>query len=185
VDAALVVTVLLALGGYWFTRWNSLRLAQRTARLERVERQLREFYGPLFANVAAARMGWQSYQHRVNPEAYGTSWPNEEPPPEEQAAWRLWMTEVFMPLNLEMERVVVEKSDLLEESEMPPSLLQLCAHVEAYKTVIKRWENHDFSEHTSVIDFPAREVAEYVGTRFSVLKDEQMRLLGLLKKGAR
>jgi hypothetical protein len=95
------------------------------------------------------------------------------------------MTEVFMPLNLEMERVVVEKSDLLEESEMPPSLLQLCAHVEAYKTVIKRWENHDFSEHTSVIDFPAREVAEYVGTRFSVLKDEQMRLLGLLKKGAR
>jgi len=90
-----------------------------------------------------------------------------------------------MPLDLEMERVVVEKSDLPEESEMPYPLLQPCAHVEANKTVIKRWENNDFSEHTSVINFPARDVAEYVSPKLSELKDEQMRLLGLLKKGAR
>jgi hypothetical protein len=89
------------------------------------------------------------------------------------------MTEVFMPLNLRMESVVVEKSDLLEESEMPNALLQLCAHVEAYKTVLKRWEKEDFSVRTSVIDYPW-EVQEYARRRYADLKGEQQHLLGQL-----
>ena len=86
-----------------------------------------------------------------------------------------------MPLNLRMETIVVEKSDLLEESEMPQPLLMLCAHVAAYKTVIKRWDANDFSEHASIINFPAQELHAYVSERFTDLKKEQRELLGALQ----
>jgi hypothetical protein len=173
------VTATLALVGYWLTYRNNVRLAQRNARLDRVNRQLSEFYGPLFASSAAAQIAWQGFRSRF-PSRKGAFWAGKTPPsPDEAAAWRLWMTEVFMPLNLRMESVVVEKSDLLDESEMPESLLQLCAHVEAYKTVLRQWEAGDFAEHTSVINYPY-EVREYAQRSFADLKAEQRRLLGSL-----
>jgi hypothetical protein len=89
------------------------------------------------------------------------------------------VAEVLMPLNLRMESVVVEKSDLLEEAKMPESLLQLCAHVEGYRTILKRWEAGDYSEHFPVINYPV-EVREYAQQSYAHLKAEQKRILGLL-----
>ena len=177
----LAVTVLLALTGYALTYRNNLRLAQRGARLERVDRQLSEFYGPLFASSAAAHIAWQGFRSMF-PDRTGTFWNTSSPPSDTEAAeWRLWMQEVFMPLNLRMESVIVEKSDLLEEAEMPDALLRLCAHVEAYKTVLKQWEMEDYSRQTSVINYPG-EIREYARSRYADLKSEQQRLLGLLSK---
>jgi hypothetical protein len=45
--ATLTATVFVALMGYAATYLNSIRLSQRKDRLERIDRQLREFYGPL------------------------------------------------------------------------------------------------------------------------------------------
>jgi hypothetical protein len=61
-------------------------------------------------------------------------------------------------------------------------LLLLCAHVEAYKTVLKQWDEGDYSEHASVINFPAEEVQQYARDRFTQLKSEQLRLLGVLQQ---
>jgi len=44
-----VLTVVVAFVGYLATYLNGLRLAQRQARLTRVNVQLSDFYGPLFA----------------------------------------------------------------------------------------------------------------------------------------
>ncbi len=46
---AVVVTIGLAFVGYVVTYLNGLRLSQRQERLARVNRQLGEFYGPLYA----------------------------------------------------------------------------------------------------------------------------------------
>lgn len=51
--ATLIVTVAPAFIGCPATCLNSLRLAQRQARSARVNRQLGEFHGPLFALVEA------------------------------------------------------------------------------------------------------------------------------------
>jgi hypothetical protein len=60
---------------------------------------------------------------------------------------------------------------------MPQCLLEACAHVAAYRSVLKRWEQGHFSENTSVINFPAEELLEYVSAAFVGLKGEQTELL--------
>jgi hypothetical protein len=61
---------------------------------------------------------------------------------------------------------------------MPKCLLDFCAHVTAYQTVMKKWEVNDFSEHTSLIDYPAKELIEYIRKSYVMLKAEQSRLIG-------
>ena len=48
------------------------------------------------------------------------------------------MTEVFQPLNDRAAEVITKNADLLEGSAMEPLLLQLVAHVFAYRVIIKR-----------------------------------------------
>jgi hypothetical protein len=176
----LAVTVGLAVSGYAFTYRNNLRIDQHKARLERVNRQLSELYGPLLALSSAGNIAWQGFRSRYRP-GVGPFWSTESPPNEQETfAWRLWMVEVFMPLNLRMEAAIVDKSDLLDEDHMPQELLLLCAHVSAYKTLLRRWESGDFSEHASIVKFPP-EISTYVGAEFARLKREQERLLGFLE----
>src|SRR5262245_13376048 len=122
---ALIVTVVLAMVGFVATYLNGVRLAQRKDRLDRVNRQLSELYGPLRALNAAVYRLWREFRSRHRPS--GQYWRDPDPPtPEDAEAWRLWMTTVFMPLNREMERVVVQHADLLRGSEkMPECLLDL------------------------------------------------------------
>lgn len=48
------------------------------------------------------------------------------------------MEEVLQPLNEKAANTVVEHADALESSSMEPLLLQLVAHVSAYKVILKR-----------------------------------------------
>ncbi len=182
---ALIVTVLLAMAGYATKYLNDVRLAQRKDRLDRINRQLSELYGPLFAlNLAVARL-WLEFRSRHRPS--GPFWSVDDPPTSEDAqAWRLWMTTVFMPLNREMERVVVQHADLLRGSEeMPECLLDLCAHVAGYEPLAERWRVGDFDpldadQNVSVIDYPADALAQYAETALRELRTEQAKLLGNL-----
>src|SRR5947209_1888781 len=142
----LLVTVSLALAGYIAKYLNDIKTAQRKDRLERVNRQLKEFYGPLYALSYASDKAWrEAFRAQYRP--HGSFWSGAPPPtPSEEVAWRLWMTEVFMPLNVQMERLIIGNADLLDEPEIPECLLVVCAHVSAYKAVLARWETGDYSE---------------------------------------
>jgi hypothetical protein len=172
----LIVTILLALIGYFATYFNNLRIAERKDRLDRINRQLSELYGPLLALIYSSQASWEVFRTRHRP---NISFFKGDPPPSEAdlAAWRLWMSEVFMPLNLQMEKVITEHADLLDELEMPQCFLDLCAHVSSYKAVLKKWEMGDFSEHKAVIKFP-KEILEYTTKTYQQLKFEQTKLLG-------
>jgi hypothetical protein len=173
----LIITVMLAFSGYLVTYLNNIRLSQRAERLERVNRQLGELYGPLFALSQASDRAWQAFRRKYRP---GRTYFGEGTPPndEELKVWRLWMNTVFMPNNLRMYELLLSKSDLLIESEMPKCLLDFCAHVTAYQTVLRKWENNDFSEHTSLIDYPTQELIEYIRKSYVALKAEQGKLIG-------
>ncbi|MFG2341679.1 hypothetical protein [Streptomyces yangpuensis] len=77
-----------------------------------------------------------------------------------------------------MRDVIVTKADLLIEEEVPPVLLQLCAHVAGYEITAARWAQGDHTEHLSLIPFPGRELKQYTRDRFTRLKSEQALLLG-------
>jgi hypothetical protein len=177
----LAIPVFVAVIGIAAKFWNDLAIARRKDRLERVSQQLRQLYGPLYAQTEAANSVWLAFARKYRPEG-GGFWREDLPPSsDEQAAWRLWMTEVFMPINLRLEQLVINNADLLIETEMPPCLLDLCAHVAAYKAVLKRWAREDFSEHTSVINFPRGPLRRYLEPAYRRLKAEQAELLGKLQ----
>lgn len=171
---AVVVSVLVALIGYALKHLHDLHLARRKDRLDRVSRQLSELYGPLFAlNAAAGRLRKEFMNLHAPSSEAPTFWGSGQAPTLEQAeAWRLWMTTVFMPLNVEMRDRVVDHADLLEDSDgMPACLLDLCAHVAGHETVLEGWRSGNFDprdpdDNRSVIKYPAPDLGRYVETTF-------------------
>jgi hypothetical protein len=180
----LAVTIGLTFIGYIVKYLNDVSVARRKDKLERINQQLRNLYGPLYTTTQANGSAWRAFRSRYRP---GKSFFGSQPPPneEELAAWRLWMSEVFMPLNLRLEKIIVENGDLIIEEEMPACFLNLCAHVAAYKPVIKRWESGDYQEFLSLSLFPD-DLGRYAEVSYTQLKGEQAKLLGTLgeKSGA-
>lgn len=154
-----------------------LWVAKRKDKLERLNQQLKLFYGPLYALNQAGGLSWKAFRSKVRP---GGSFFRHDPAPnpEELSQWRYWMSTVFQPINEEMFSLITKNADLLIEDDLPKSLQLFCAHVAAYKVVIERWNKNDFSEHVSVTDYPTEEVTEYVGKSFRYLKSKQRSLLG-------
>ena len=186
-EAVALVGVVAAVLGYFATYGTNLRLAQRNDRLERINRQLSEFYGPLLALTRSSGQSWQAFRKRYRPPGSESFWKCDPPPTKEDAiAWRLWMTTVFMPVHRRMMELVLERADLIEEPEMPPSLLDLCAHVNGYQAILKEWEKGEIStareDNISVVNFPGEKLAEYAATAFGRLKAEQAELLGATGK---
>ncbi|MFD6158047.1 hypothetical protein ACFWF7_10610 [Nocardia sp. NPDC060256] len=173
------LTVGLAFVGYLATYINGLRLAQRQARIARINLQLSEFYGPLFALMETNSRTYDAFLEKFE-RADGTDPFSADTPPNEHelAEWRIWATTVFIPNIQAMRDVIVTKSDLLIEPEMPPVLLRLCAHVSGYEITAARWTAGNYDEHLSIIRFPGPELREYTGSRFARLKGEQAKLLG-------
>jgi hypothetical protein len=66
-EAVAFVDVVVAQIGYFVTYRTNLRLAQRNDRLERINRQLREFYGPLLALTRSNDQSLQVFQKRYRP----------------------------------------------------------------------------------------------------------------------
>ena len=175
----LFVSVLLAVSGYVATYSYNLRLAQRKDRLEHINRQLSDLYGPLVALATAGNTSWRGFRKLYRPGVYGY-WGSEPPPTDEEAAaWRLWMTEVFMPLNERIFEVVTNNAELLVESQMPQPLLDVCAHVAGYRPVLRSWKEGDTTRNTSTSEFNSLGLEEYALTRFEALKLEQRQLMGV------
>ncbi|MFI5642100.1 hypothetical protein ACIA8H_32430 [Streptomyces goshikiensis] len=174
-----ILTVGLAFIGYLATYLNGLRLAQRQARLTRVNQQLSDFYGPLFALMEANSRTYDTFSEKyARPDGRDPFRHDTPPTDQELAEWRTWATTVFIPNIKAMRDVVVTKADLLIEEEMPQALLQLCAHVSGYEITAARWAQGNYEEHLSLISFPGRDLREYIRDRFTRLKSEQARLLG-------
>ncbi|MFJ9342766.1 hypothetical protein ACIRP0_26240 [Streptomyces sp. NPDC101733] len=173
-----VVTIALAFVGYTAAYFNGLRLSQRQERLARINRQLSDFYGPLFALTEANSRVFGAFMERNARDDGRSPFVHELPPTEEELAeWRLWVKTVFLPNIQRMRDLVIRHADLLGEREMPPILLQLCAHVSGYEITAAQWERECYDQHQSVVPFP-EDIATYARLGFAVLKQEQGRLLG-------
>jgi hypothetical protein len=169
----LLVTAVLALIGYSY----SLFLARRKDRLARINRQLRDLYGPLYALTETGEHVWSSFRSQHRPYK-GSFWkPGLSVSDADADAFRLWIRSVFMPLNRQMMDLVVNRADLLEGTKIPECLLELCAHISSYEALLQQWEKQDFSINEPIVNFPRRPLKEYVEREFQCLKLEQNRLL--------
>ena len=155
---ALIATIALAFCGYMVTYIIQRMHANREAQLSRVNLQLRNLYGPLYSTLKANEAIWSEFVSRLWPEhsqdgyfGDGTNVTDEE-----KERWRIWMLEVFEPLNSRVEKLILENGDLFEDSKFPDILVDALAHIAAYRALYPKWQEGDFSVHTSLIDFPPK-----------------------------
>src|SRR5215510_14970492 len=94
--------VVLAFLGYIVTYLNNLQLSRRKDRLERVNKQLSELYGPMFSLTHASSIAWKWFREAHSAEGETTANDLKE--------WRLWMSVVFMPQNVKLYDIILNKS---------------------------------------------------------------------------
>lgn len=174
---AIAVPAVVAVAGFFAAYLKNLRIARRKDQLDRVNRQLNELYGPLLALVSGSTRSWQAFRSRHRPDVAAFWDPADPPSGAEAEAWRVWMAEVFMPLNSRMEQLVVTKADLLETESIPDCLLDLVAHVASYRAVLAQWSVGDVSEHKAPLNFPGDAVKAHAEAAFAILKSRQHDLL--------
>jgi hypothetical protein len=167
---AAILTVILALSGYFITSLSTHMLARRRDKLDLVNKRINEFYGPLYVASEAGNIAYRSLLNRQGKEK------SEPILDSEMKEWTLWMTTIFMPLNDIRERVIIEKAHLIVEERMPQCLLDFVTHVVGYKAVLARWAEGDYSERRSTIGWPP-EFDVYVKRSYAALKAEQTRLM--------
>lgn len=170
---------------------TSLNLDKKRAELKFVSDQIQFLYGPLFSLDLASSVAYKSYSELFAPsvEAYIEGIPRT---PEELHAWRTWMSEVMMPLNLIMEKTIIENGHLIEGDAMPESFQKFLSHVASYKTVLKKWAEakQDSSldkltekDHLASTIFPKDFHAD-IKKAFDALRGRQIELLSVTKDTA-
>lgn len=178
---SICVTILVALGGWYFVYQNSRATAARSAQLERVNRQLRDLYGPLYARLAAGDKVWAAFWEKHRPEHGRNRYFTEgvELSEKELETWRTWMKTVFEPMNAACEEVILNNVDLIESEEIPSSFVDALAHIAAYKAVLDAWERGDHSVHISVNNWPRKEIMDIVEPEIKKLRKRQKELLSI------
>jgi hypothetical protein len=163
-SASVMVAVLV----FVLSQRGQLRAERRQARLARVNSQLRDLYGPLYALVDVNERIWEALPTAGLPAREqrepGTQW---EP-------WRDWVTHCLMPANIRMRDLILRHGDLLIETDFPQPLRDFCAHVTSYEVLLST--DAEARGH-ALIRHPGSAYTDYVRESFARLKAEQTRLL--------
>ncbi len=180
---AVVVGAIIAVGGWIFTYCNRLSFDRRTAKLERINKQLRELYGPLYARLEANSETWCAFAEKYWPEHGETGYfagqgDASKLTETEKQRWITWMTNVFQPQNKKIADLIVDNIDLIEGADIPQSFLNGLAHINAYNAILAQWESGDHSEFVSVNNWPYHELMNDVKPSFNRLRKAQQELLG-------
>jgi hypothetical protein len=176
-EVTLTVTVIVALLGFLATYLNNIAMARRQARLDRLTRQLSEFYGPLYSIVRISGILFLGFKNR-HIERFGSWRVGGFGSPDAAAHFHAWMKEVFLPLNERIVEILLTRSDLLEETDIPDVLLTAAANAWGWKPILSRWEQGDLGDVDSIMPYPHEELAAYSEKAFLTVKREHRELLG-------
>ncbi|WP_271408368.1 hypothetical protein [Pseudomonas sp. Q1-7] len=175
-----VSAVMVAAIGWVITYFHKLHFDKKANKLDRVNKQLKELYGPLYARLMASHRTWEAFWKKHQPAHGGSSYFGNDAKvtDREKEIWRNWMTNVFEPLNSETEKLILKNIDLLESDEIPKAFIDALAHIAAYKAVLADWKQSDFSNHVSVNNWPSRELLAIVKPEYERLRALQRKLVG-------
>jgi len=175
-----VAAVMVAVLGWLITYFHKWYFDRRANKLDRVNRQLRELYGPLYARLMAGNSAWEAFWNKHRPVHGKNSYfeGGAQVTEKEKEVWRTWMINVFEPYNAEIENLILKNIDLLDSDKIPQSFIAALAHIAAYKAVLADWKAGDFSNHVSVNKWPSKELLSMVEPEYAKLKSMQRGLLG-------
>nr|GFB14175.1 hypothetical protein [Tanacetum cinerariifolium] len=129
---------------------KELEHSERNDSLHLVNKRLEEFYGPLYFIVEAGEKSFRALQEHIGK----TSFRPDNLTESEYKEWRTWYIKVLHPQNLQKEKIIIEKSYLIDGDKIPPCLVDFISHISFYKAIIERWDNNDFSISSPLIVHP-------------------------------
>ncbi|MBD2564844.1 MULTISPECIES: hypothetical protein [Nostoc] len=178
----------------WQIRANRMD-DKRAAQLHRLDKQLSDLYGPLYALFESGDKQWRAFLREFsshkNPNWFLGFFPTEEyqftPPNEEQLRiFRLWTENIFMHTNTRLEETIINNAELIVGKEMPQAFLNFCVHVASVRASAAEWsvpnfEKANWRKHIAIFPHPAGELHNYIVTAFRYLKREQYLLISGLE----
>ncbi|MFD8988223.1 hypothetical protein ACFVZ4_09195 [Streptomyces goshikiensis] len=173
-------SVLIAIMVYRLNQHGETRRAQREARIEQVGNQLRDLYGPLLVLAETNEKAWSEYsRHHITIGVGSAEIPLSEL---EETRWRTWVQAVFAPTAQKMREIITTRGDLIIEGEMPPVILEFCAHAATYDALLANWSEAGPSKST-LIRHPGSGFLSYVRESYESLRTEQELLLKAAHRG--
>jgi hypothetical protein len=172
--------LLAAALGAFLTYLYALRMRRSQARLDRLNAQLSDLYGPLYATMESSRIAHRAFVDVLRPGR--TSLFDPEDPlrtDEELWLWREWVLHVLHPRAPHAHELITERAHLLIEDTIPDFMLEFCAHKAGYDALIRRWECQDYSANLSVVRHPGAVLYDYLRDSFIALKRDQARELAI------
>lgn len=172
--SATIVVVILA---FLFNQYSQTRMERRQGYLARVNSQLRDLYGPLFALVDVNEWIWEALR------ANGLPPVAERSPETLRRDWASWRDTFLMPTNARMRDLIMQHADLLTEAVFPAVLRDFCAHVGSCEVLAESGIGIGTGGRAAAltapvhISHPGSEFVDYVRQSFAQLKAEQQRLL--------
>jgi hypothetical protein len=118
----------------------------RKAKLDFVNLQIEKLYGPLYSLTQANTAVWDNFKQNnwpANRVSYFPTSGDKDAATIETLRWRLWIKNVFQPMNLQIEKAIIENYELLAGEKTPPSFRDMLAHIESYKAIIAAWDQED------------------------------------------
>lgn len=123
--APIVSAILIAAVGWVITYFHKWYFDKKANKLDRVNKQIRELYGPLYARLMASEATWKAFWEKYRPSHGQSSYfvNNTNVTEEEKKIWRNWMTNVFELFNAKTEKLILKNIDLLEADQIPKSFI--------------------------------------------------------------
>lgn len=169
-------TLIAVIVGYIFSQRGNRIAERRRDQLTRVNLQLAQLYGPLFALTQSNGISWRNFCDRWDTDHAFRDDRDDEIDEYRLSVWREWMTVVFQPTNRRISEVLLSKADLLVDGVMPDSALQFFAHVASYDVVMHRWKLESGTGVFADVNYP-EEFTDYVEGCFLKLQARQQQLL--------
>lgn len=178
-----VVTMAVAGIGFVAAYRNSRRLSERNDRLQRINKQLADLYGPMLTLTGTADIAWRTFMAEHGGD--GLAIVDEQGRIRvDKMEWMIWVQEVLMPLNRRLFEKVLQGGDLLIEEQMPDVVLKFMAHTSAWEATLARWKSGNEDVLTAVVNHPGRGLYRYAEAGYQSLKAEQQRLLAAQRVSA-
>lgn len=165
--ATLIVTGITVIGQIKAKRVDDKLVAQ----LNRLDKQLSDLYGPLYAWYEAGHENATAFRKVFSDDfSYGNK------------NYRVWAKQVFMRTNANMEELIVNNAELFVGEKIPTPFLKFCLHVAALKVYMAEWDTPGFDPATwkkykEEFPHPGVAIHSYIRASFEVLKERQTRLL--------
>jgi hypothetical protein len=174
-SASIVVAVLV----FMLNRSHQFYFERRQVELSRINAQLRDLYGPLYALVQVNEMIWDAMKDNSIIPSRDSRIKIQELNNDSLETWKTWLNNSLMPINLRMRELIIGYADLIIENQIPNTLLTFCAHVSTYEVLLRSEGEEGLTLRDALIRHPGDEFVDYFGRSFVTLKAEQARLLAL------